>query len=361
MFRTSGVDRHCRFGFFVCARTTDLPHESVPVTGLREINHCLENPRTLHENEADASTANRNETRLRRLSHGSLPHTSTTLEVVPVKFSIITPSFRNSDWLKLCIASVADQKDVEHEHIVQDSCSDDGTQNWLPNDRRVQAFIEKDTGMYDAINRGIRRSSGDVVAYLNCDEQYLPGALKAVHDLFERHAEVDIVAGHFVVVDGSHNYLCHRHAMVPKYPEAWYRFSPSTCAIFCRRRVFADRDLWFDTQFRAVSDAYWLLNTLRAGCRWSVLPQFTSAFADHGENLILSPKVKHEIDHYFSSIPRWVRWTKPFWVNWYRLRMLRSGVFQQTPFNFSIFTPASPAHRVTVQVEKPNAIWRGRG
>ena len=95
-----------------------------------------------------------------------------------MKFSIITPSFRNSNWLKLCIASVADQQGVEVEHIVQDSCSDDGTQDWLPQDRRVSAFIEKDGGMYDAVNRGYRRAQGDILAYLNCDEQYLPGALK---------------------------------------------------------------------------------------------------------------------------------------------------------------------------------------
>ena len=101
-----------------------------------------------------------------------------------MKFSIITPSFRNSAWLKLCIASIADQSEVEFEHIVQDSCSDDDTKNWLPNETRVKAFIEKDSGMYDAVNRGFRRAQGDILAYLNCDEQYLPGALKMVGDFF---------------------------------------------------------------------------------------------------------------------------------------------------------------------------------
>ena len=90
--------------------------------------------------------------------------------------SIITPSFRSSAWLKLCLASVADQQ-VELEHIVQDAGSDDGTLDWLPQDRRARVFVEKDQGMYDAINRGLRRASGDILAYLNCDEQYLPGAL----------------------------------------------------------------------------------------------------------------------------------------------------------------------------------------
>src|SRR5579872_3892708 len=99
----------------------------------------------------------------------------------PMRFSVITPSFRNSSWLNLCIASVADQE-VELEHIVQDAGSDDGTLDWLLSDRRVRAFVEKDSGMYDAVNRGLRKSTGELLAYLNCDEQYLPGTLKAVSD-----------------------------------------------------------------------------------------------------------------------------------------------------------------------------------
>src|SRR5688572_33122025 len=90
--------------------------------------------------------------------------------ITRMRCSVITPSFRNSRWLKLCIASVADQ-DIDHEHIVQDSCSDDGTQDWLPHDKRVKAFIEKDKGMYDAVNRGLRRATGEILSYINCDEQ----------------------------------------------------------------------------------------------------------------------------------------------------------------------------------------------
>src|SRR5271155_3382250 len=103
-----------------------------------------------------------------------------------MRFSVVTPSFRQSQWLKLCVASVADQG-VEVEHIVQDACSDDGTLDWLLTDPRVKAFSEKDAGMYDAVNRGLRRASGQILSYLNCDEQYLPGALQAVGDYFERH------------------------------------------------------------------------------------------------------------------------------------------------------------------------------
>src|SRR5689334_19089771 len=116
-----------------------------------------------------------------------------------MQFSIITPSFNSSSWLKLCLASVADQQ-VQTEHIVQDAGSNDGTLSWLMEDRRVKAFVEKDQGMYDAINRGLRRSSGDILAYLNCDEQYLKGALMEVAAFFERHPDVDVLFGDIVMV-----------------------------------------------------------------------------------------------------------------------------------------------------------------
>src|SRR5947207_3288616 len=103
-----------------------------------------------------------------------------------VRFSIITPSFNPAPWLPLCIASVADQA-VDVEHIVQDAGSTDGTLEWLRNDGRVKAFVERDGGMYDALNRGLRRAQGDILAYLNCDEQYLPGCLQRVDAFFRDH------------------------------------------------------------------------------------------------------------------------------------------------------------------------------
>src|SRR5688572_13504246 len=132
-----------------------------------------------------------------------------------MRFSIITPSFRNSRWLQLCIASVADQ-DAVHEHIVQDSCSDDGTQDWLPHDSRVKAYIEKDEGMYDAVNRGLRRASGDILAYLNCDEQYLPGALESVLEYFLNNPLTEVLFAWTVAANADGDYLFHRKVQVPQ-------------------------------------------------------------------------------------------------------------------------------------------------
>ena len=53
--------------------------------------------------------------------------------------------------------------------------------------------------MYDAINRGFAKASGDILAWLNCDEQYLPGALAKVADHFARHPRTDILFGDIIL------------------------------------------------------------------------------------------------------------------------------------------------------------------
>ncbi len=277
-----------------------------------------------------------------------------------MRFSIITPSFRNSKWLKLCIGSVADQQGVEFEHIVQDSCSDDGTQDWLPHDRRVKAFIEKDNGMYDAINRGYRRATGDLLAHLNCDEQYLPGALKQVQNFFESHPEVEVALAGAIVVDGRGEYMCHRQSMVPHPQHAWYRFPVLTCSIFLRRRVIHERGIFFDTRWRDVSDGFWVFALMKNRVPMAVCDHFTSAFTDDGENMGLKANAIREKTEMNAMIPAWVRALKPVWIVHHGLRRLAAGHFSLKPTRYSIYTLDSPEARVEFDVPNPTAIWRNR-
>jgi glycosyltransferase involved in cell wall biosynthesis len=277
-----------------------------------------------------------------------------------MKFSIITPSFRNSAWLKLCIASVADQAGVELEHIVQDSCSDDGTQDWLPRDPRVQAFIEKDAGMYDAVNRGYRRATGDILAYLNCDEQYLPGALKAVHDFFEQHPQVEVVLAGSIVTDGDGQYICHRHSMVPTLQQIWFRFPTLTSSIFIRRKVVAERGIFFDTKWRDLGDLHWIIALLKNQVPMAVCDTFTSAFADTGDNMNLKPNALREKAETAKMVPAWLRLLRPLWILNHRLRRLTRGHFRLKPTSYGIYTKASPDRRVTIDVPRPTAVWWNR-
>ena len=277
-----------------------------------------------------------------------------------LKFSIITPSFRNSEWLKLCIASVADQQGVELEHIVQDSCSDDGTGDWLPADPRVKPFIEKDRGMYDAVNRGYRRATGDILAYLNCDEQYLPGALKMVADFFEKHPNVEVLLAGSIVTDGEGKYLCHRHSMVPSPRHIWFKFPVLTSSIFLRRKVIAERGLFFDTKWRDLGDFHWVLSLMRNKVPMKAENFFTSVFADTGENMNLKPNAQKEMAETHAMVPPILRWLKPLWVLNHRLRRLANGHFRLKATSYSIYTKASPNQRVTIEVPNPTPIWWNR-
>jgi len=277
-----------------------------------------------------------------------------------VKFSIVTPSFHNSNWLKLCIASVADQQGVELEHIVQDAGSDDGTQDWLPRDPRVKAFIEKDDGMYDAVNRGYRRATGDILSYLNCDEQYLPGALKAVHEFFGQHPQIEVALAGTIVTDGEGKYICHRHSMVPHPQHVWFRFPVLTSSVFIRRRVIHERGLFFDTRWRDLGDFHWVLALMKNRVPMKMFDHFTSVFADTGENMNLKPNAIREERARAAMTPRWVRMLKPVWITHHRLRRLAAGHFDLKPADYSIYTLGSPEHRVRFEVSKPTAVWWNR-
>ncbi len=276
-----------------------------------------------------------------------------------MKFSIITPSFRNSAWLKLCIASVADQG-VELEHIVQDSCSDDGTGDWLPQDKRVQAFIEKDAGMYDAVNRGYRRATGDILAYLNCDEQYLPGALKTVQAFFEKNPHIEVLLAGSIVTDGEGKYICHRHSMIPNSRHVWFRFPILTSAIFIRRKVIAERQIFFDTKWRDLGDFHWVLALMKQRVPMAVSNEFTSIFADTGENMNLKPNAQREMAETRTMIPAWIKTLKLLWILSHRLRRAVHGHFNLSATSYAIFTKANPNQRVTIEVPKPTPIWWNR-
>jgi glycosyltransferase involved in cell wall biosynthesis len=274
-----------------------------------------------------------------------------------MKFSITTPSFRNSDWLKLCIASVADQEGVELEHIVQDAGSDDGTLDWLLRDSRVQAHVEKDEGMYDAINRGWRRASGDILAYLNCDEQYLPGALQAVHDFFATHPETDVVLADTVIVNPQGEYLCHRYSLIPRRHQLWVRFAVLTCAVFFRRRVLDEWQLYFDTRWRALGDAIWFGALVERGAKFAELRRFTSAFTETGDNLALKPVALEERQRRNRMAPWWVRLARPGFILAHRYQLLASGAFRQQPFEFALFTPDDSMRRTSRLASVPCARW----
>src|ERR1051325_3295817 len=114
-----------------------------------------------------------------------------------ILFSIITATFNSSGTIERNIRSVQEQNHSQLQHLVIDNCSTDDTLERVKACRSpfIEILCERDSGIYDAFNKGVARARGDVIAILNADDYYLPGTIEAVRLVLERDPEVAIVHG----------------------------------------------------------------------------------------------------------------------------------------------------------------------
>ncbi len=211
-----------------------------------------------------------------------------------MKFSIITPCFNSESYIARCCASVQDQ-DVEYEHIVIDGGSTDKTIDLLKSRQHISWISESDEGMYDALNKGFNKASGQYLAWLNADEQYLPKTLKRVEEAFKNNPKCDIICSDSLVVDTENKLICIRRGEPLRTAyilnEGMHLL---TCSIFFRRSLW-DQGLRFNASLKSVGENDFFLNALRAGCRTKYINILASAFTYTGENLGASELSKKEL------------------------------------------------------------------
>ena len=109
-------------------------------------------------------------------------------------FSVITPSWNQGKFLRGCIESVRSQGDSDFEHLIFDNCSTDDTANVAAEFPHVRFFCEKDRGQSDAVNKGLRAARGDIICWLNSDDEYEAGAFAALRRTFE-NPDIQVVFG----------------------------------------------------------------------------------------------------------------------------------------------------------------------
>jgi glycosyltransferase involved in cell wall biosynthesis len=113
-----------------------------------------------------------------------------------IKFSIITVTKNSEKYLEKNILSLKEQIYKNYEHIIIDSNSTDRTKKILKKYKSgLKILSEDDNGLYDAMNKGIRLSSGEVIGILNSDDFYYPKALKIINDYFTKIPDIDFVFG----------------------------------------------------------------------------------------------------------------------------------------------------------------------
>ena len=113
------------------------------------------------------------------------------------KISIVTPSFNQGRFLEETILSVLNQRYPNLEYIVIDGGSTDESVDIIRRyENRLAYWIsERDNGQVPAINKGLEQATGDIFAFINSDDVYLPGAFAAVAEYFENYPECEWVCG----------------------------------------------------------------------------------------------------------------------------------------------------------------------
>ena len=113
------------------------------------------------------------------------------------RISIVTPSFNQAAYVEETIKSVLGQGYGNLEYIVIDGASTDGSAGIIEKYRPQLAYFvsEPDTGHGNALNKGFRQSTGEIMAWINSDDMYVPWAFKTVSDIFEAHPEVNWLVG----------------------------------------------------------------------------------------------------------------------------------------------------------------------
>lgn len=124
-----------------------------------------------------------------------------------LKFSIITVSYNQGKFIRDNIESVLSQNYPNYEHIIIDGGSTDNTIDILKEYPHLNWISEKDRGQSDGLNKGFRKATGDIIAWINSDDMLAPNALHIINDYFEKNLDKYVLTGNQVFIDKNNNIL----------------------------------------------------------------------------------------------------------------------------------------------------------
>jgi glycosyltransferase involved in cell wall biosynthesis len=184
-----------------------------------------------------------------------------------MKISIITPTYNSAKTISRTIDSIIDQNYLDLEYIIIDGLSTDNTKDILStyqNKINIKFVSEKDNGIFDAMNKGIKMTTGEIIGVLNSDDFYCDGSVLSIVAQSFKDQNIDAVYGDISYFSDDINKVV-RYWRAGEYKESklnngWIIPHPS---LFLRRSVY-DRCGLFNTDLKVAADYEFILKILKA-------------------------------------------------------------------------------------------------
>jgi glycosyltransferase involved in cell wall biosynthesis len=211
---------------------------------------------------------------------------------MPLTISIITPSYNQGGFIERTIQSVLSQDFAGMNYVVTDGGSSDETVSILQrHQHRLRWVSEPDGGQADAVNKGLGMTDGAIIGWLNSDDIYYPGAVRAVVDYFAEHPQIDLVYGNANHID-EHDRILEPYPTEPwdvaRLQEVCFLCQP---AVFFRRRL-VERHGGLDASLRYCMDYEYWLRLANQGAAVAHLPQLLAGSRLHAATKTLGSRVQ---------------------------------------------------------------------
>jgi len=200
-------------------------------------------------------------------NNADIQRNPTTKILLILKISIITVVYNNKETVADAIASVLNQTYDQIEYIIIDGDSTDGTIDVINSMKENIDIIisEKDAGIYDAMNKGVLASSGDVIGILNSDDLYQDArVIEAVMNQFIQNPTLDIVYGDLVYVKSDNVAKVVRNWKSLPYHNNFFEKGnvPPHPTLFVKKRIYEEAGL-FNLDFKLAADYEFMLRIFK--------------------------------------------------------------------------------------------------
>jgi glycosyltransferase involved in cell wall biosynthesis len=198
------------------------------------------------------------------------------------RISIVTPSFNQGEFIERTIRSVLLQGYPNLEYIIMDGGSTDGSVEII---RKYEPWLtywvtEADRGQAHAINKGFHRATGEILAWLNSDDEYYPKALHLVAQCFQKQADMELLYGDCKMIDDKDFIIDHLKGRPGSLVEMLTRdFIPQPSAFLHRRAWQAVGEL--DDNLRFIFDHELWIRMMLSGMKFKYVPMPLSRFRWH--------------------------------------------------------------------------------